>query len=117
MAAWYGPPVEADNATVQVPFPVYLSGDWKTDWEWTVTVAARVLEAGLALTDVVVVVELRLGRAEVLPALEYAYRPDAVTDMLTAPAFKHRGRVLRVMVRQHPPLLRSNGPWSLQLDA
>lgn len=117
VGAWFGPPVEAHNAPAEVPFPVSLSGDWKTDWGWTVTVAARVLEAGLALTDVVVVVELGLGRAEVLPALEYAHRPDAVTDMLTAAAAQHGGRVLRVVVRQHPPLLRSYGPRSLQLDA
>lgn len=104
-------------AAAQTPFPVDLSGDWKTDWGWTVTLAARVLDAGLSLTDVVVVVELGMGRAEVLPAVEYAHRPDAVpADMLSAAAAKHDGRVLRVVVRQHPPLLRSYGPRSLQLD-
>lgn len=99
------------------PFGEDLSGDWKTDWRWTVTVAARVLEAGLALTDVVVVVEPGIGTVEVVPALEYAHRPDAVAaEMLTAATAKHGGRVLRVVVRQHPPLLRSYGPRSLQLD-
>lgn len=52
-----------------------------------------------------------------LPAREYAHRPDAVPPaMLAAAAAKHGRRVLRVVVRQHPPLVRSFGPKSLRLD-
>lgn len=94
-----------------------MSGDWKTDWRWSVTVAARVVAAGLALTHVVVVVEVGTGTVEVVQAVEYAHRPDAVAaEILTAAGAKHGGRVLRVVVRQHPPLLRSYGPRSLLLD-
>lgn len=79
--------------------------------------AARVVEADLALTDVMVVAEVGSGTVEVVPAVEYAHRPDAVVaEMLTAAGAKHGRRVLRVVVRQHPPLLRSYGPRSLQLD-
>lgn len=92
------------------------SRDWRGGWGWPMAAAATVLRAGLALTDVVAVVEQELGRVEILPAAEYCHCPTALpaAAMATAAAL-HGGRVLRVVDRRVPPVIRTYGPLSLGL--
>lgn len=93
-----------------------LSGDWRTDWSWPKEFAAAVLAAGLTLVEVVVVVDPGAWEVQVQPAVEYGHHPAAIpAAMLAAAGAKHGGRVLRVVYRQHPPLMRVFGPRSLGL--
>jgi len=92
-----------------------LGGDWRA-WTWPPALAAGVEAAGLALCDVIVVADPGLGALVVVPAAEYRWQRDAVPAVYREkPLEKHGGRVLRVILRAHPPTIRSFGPVSLRL--
>lgn len=100
-------------------FPEFLdlSSDWR-NWAWPAATAATVTAAGLGITDVVAGVVPGYGPVDVLPTVEYGHQPDALPAAHMAEAVPRRGgRVLRVVYRQHPPLLRPYGPRSLRLDS
>jgi len=92
-----------------------LGGDWRA-WTWPPGLAAGVEAVGLTLSDVIVVADPGLGALVVVPAAEYRWQRDAVPAVYREkPLEKHGGRVLRVILRAHPPTLRSFGPVSLRL--
>lgn len=83
----------------------FLSGD-----------TAVAFVTSVLLADVVFVADAACGAVCCIPVEEYRHWSDAVpAETLAAAAAKHDGRVLRVILRTHPPVMRSFGPRSLGL--
>lgn len=79
-------------------------------WTWPAGAALRVESAGLVLADVVCVADPGSSSILLVPAPEYAHWTSTVpTAAMAAPLACHAGRVLRVVVREHPPIVPAYG--------
>lgn len=79
-------------------------------WPWHSGAAVRIEEAGLHLADMVVIADPGSLSIAMVPAPEYVHWPSAVAAAaLAAPLAAHGGRVLRVIMREHPPTVRGYG--------
>ncbi|KAK1869326.1 hypothetical protein I4F81_011804 [Pyropia yezoensis] len=106
----------SERQVLLMPISVPLGGDWKTEWGYLRTVAADIEAAGLLLAEVVCVADVARGMIPRLPAEEYRHLPWAISEEhLARPLAKHGGRVLRVILCAHPPVMRVFGPRSLGL--
>jgi len=104
------------HAVVYNPTQVDLTGNWRTDWSWPAAKARQVEEAGLTLRDVVCLIDIEAGAVVLAPAEAYVHWPGAVPrEKLDVALEKHNGRMLRVIYREYPHLVRSFGPVSLGL--
>lgn len=104
------------HVVVYHPMQVDLTGDWRTAWSWPAAKARQVEEAGLMLRDVVCLVDSEAEAMVLAPAEAYVHWPGAVPrEKLDLALEKHNGRMLRVIYREYPHLVRSFGPVSLGL--
>lgn len=96
-------------------FPIkYISrAGWQGDfqrWRWPASLIAIMEGTGLLIRDLIGLVDPDIGAIHAYPALEFAQWPSVVpAQLLSRPLERDNGRVLWLVLREHPPRVLAFG--------
>lgn len=96
-------------------FPImYISrAGWQGDfqrWRWPASSIAIMEGTGLLIRDLIGLVDPDIGAIHAYPAVEFAQWPSVVpAQLLSRPLERDDGRVLRLVLREHPPRVLAFG--------
>lgn len=96
-------------------FPImYMSrAGWQGDlqrWRWPASLIAIMEGTGLLIRDLIGLVDPDIGAIHAYPAVEFAQWPSVVpAQLLSRPLERDDGRVLRLVLREHPPRVLAFG--------
>eukprot|EP00170_Pyropia_yezoensis_P003179 contig_13328_g3186 len=96
-------------------FPIkYISrAGWQGDfqrWRWPASLIAIMEGTGLLIRDLIGLVDPDIGAIHAYPAVEFAQWPSVVpAQLLSRPLERDNGRVLWLVLREHPPRVLAFG--------